>query len=293
MLGLIAGPLGMVYAGMPLGALIILLLSVLAAAFCFAYPASVSSDGLLLLKLGIAVVCSFLAYRVARSASPRPHPWYARWYGLMTIGVVIALLFLLFRLFLFEGYRVSSASMAPTAEPGDNLLIAKQGYAAQSVYGMRFGVRVADRAVARGEYVAFISPTQNAMFAMRVVGVPGDAVAYRNRRLYINGVATRGPANGDYLDGKTMRRYQRYQEKIGEFKHEVLDDIDVRAVPPPDYDAFKPITNCTFGENLLECTVPPGHYFVMGDNRDNSFDSRYWGFVSETAITGKVIGIFH
>jgi signal peptidase I len=127
-------------------------------------------------------------------------------------------------------------------------------------------------------------------YIKRVVGVPGDEVSFLNQRLYINGAAVPLeplPPPG-YYDEETLRYYPAYKETLGGVTHEVL--INPQSRPfygPVDEIKFPHRENCRYSAEGVSCKVPPGNYFMMGDNRDNSQDSRFWGFVPDANIVGK------
>ena len=185
---------------------------------------------------------------------------------------VILLVFLL-RSFLYEPFRIPSGSMLPTLEVGDLILVNKYEY------GIRLPVinkKVIDVGQpARGDVMVFrfpLNPSQD--YIKRVVGLPGDRIEYFNKRLKIN---------GEY--------YLQFEEKLGTVKHRVI----VSESAPPGLGGGYPNTHpgaCQYSGSGIVCTVPQGHYFMMGDNRDNSEDSRFWGFVPDENIVGRAFLIW-
>lgn len=176
---------------------------------------------------------------------------------------------LVLRSFLFEPFQIPTGSMIPTLEVGDFILVNKY------TYGLRLpvvGTKVLDvDDPENGDVMVFIPPHQDEYFIKRVVGVPGDRVRYQDKTLYINGerqnqtfVAQIPPVNPRYL---------LYREKLGSTDHMIQKN------------AFR-------DTGVEEWVVPEGHYFMMGDNRDQSSDSRFWGFVSEENIVGRAIAVW-
>ena len=128
-------------------------------------------------------------------------------------------------------------------------------------------------------------------YIKRVVGVPGDKIVYKNKRLSINGVELKYEKLPDYLDEERLSYYAHYQETLDQRQHGILnDDKSPSYVPSPD--AFPQHELCSYNLEGFACTVPDGHYFMMGDNRDNSLDSRYWGFVPDKNIVGKAFFVW-
>ena len=204
---------------------------------------------------------------------------------------VILIVFLL-RSFLVEPFKIPSGSMIPTLQVGDFILVNKY------TYGIRLPV-INKKIVPignpqRGDVMVFRYPADPSVdYIKRVVGLPGDRVAYQDKRLTINGVEIPHRKIDDYLN--TDRRYysQQYEANIGEVGHRYLTDADAPALIMESLD-FPYRDNCVYNNAGVVCTVPAGHYFMMGDNRDNSRDSRVWGFVPDQNIVGKAYFIwFH
>jgi signal peptidase I len=128
-------------------------------------------------------------------------------------------------------------------------------------------------------------------YIKRVVGVPGDVVKYDNKRLTVNGQPATYASQADYLDGERLSYSKQYQETLDNVTHNILNDAERPPyVSGPDDFPFR--ENCTYNQTGFTCKVPEGHYFMMGDNRDNSADSRYWGFVPDKNIVGKAFFIW-
>ena len=214
-------------------------------------------------------------------------PWWLDW----TAGlfpVIIAVFFL--RSFLFEPFKIPSGSMIPTLMVGDLILVNKFHY------GVRLPVintKITEGTPPqRGDVMVFRYPPKPSLdYIKRVVGLPGDEVAYLNKRLTLNGQVIETAALPEFFDEDSMRYFKQFEEILGEHKHRLLNDDDRPAfIPGTDDFAFK--QNCHYSVEGVVCKVPAGHYFMMGDNRDNSLDSRYWGFVPDKNIVGKAFFVW-
>lgn len=214
-------------------------------------------------------------------------PWWLDW-----TANLFPVLFVIFfvRSFLFEPFKIPSGSMIPTLAVGDLILVNKY------TYGLRLPVlntKITEgNSPERGDVMVFRYPPQPYLdYIKRVVAVPGDKVEYFNKRLSINGQTIETTALPDFLDTENMQYAQQFEEKLGTQRHKVLNTPQAAAFIQ-GASAFAHRENCTYTIEGVSCTVPEGHYFVLGDNRDNSLDSRYWGFVPEENIVGKAFFIW-
>lgn len=181
----------------------------------------------------------------------------------------ILLLVLVLRSFLAEPFQIPSSSMEPTLDVGDFILVNK------FTYGIRLPVIrnkvIAMNEPARGDVMVFFPPHDKRYFIKRVVGLPGDVIEYRNKVLYINGEEQKQqPAKTDSMD---IQRRSLLKEELGDVSHFTYH-----------YDS-RPVKN-------FKVRVKEGYYFMMGDNRDNSSDSRVFGLVPEENIVGKAFAIW-
>ncbi|WP_421956104.1 signal peptidase I [Polaromonas sp.] len=214
-------------------------------------------------------------------------PWWLDWTaGLFPVILVVFLL----RSFLFEPFKIPSGSMIPTLLINDLILVNKFHY------GVRLPVintKVLDNHTPqRGDVMVFRYPPQPSLdYIKRVVGVPGDEVAYLNKKLTINGKPLSKSPLPDFFDEDSMRYAKQFEEVTGSKHYRILNDDDRPAFIPGTEDfPFK--ENCRYSSEGVVCKVPEGHYFMMGDNRDNSLDSRYWGFVPDKNIVGKAFFVW-
>jgi signal peptidase I len=216
-------------------------------------------------------------------------PWWLDW----TAGLfpVICAVFLM-RSFLFEPFKIPSGSMIPTLLVGDLILVNKFHY------GIRLPVinkKIVDNNnPQRGDVMVFRYPVNPSLdYIKRVVGVPGDEVAYLNKRLTVNGKPVEMAPLSEFYDEDSMRYALQYSENFDGKHHRVIVDKDRPPfVPPQAIEDFPFKENCRYSGEGVVCKVPAGHYFMMGDNRDNSLDSRFWGFVKDEYIVGKAFVIW-
>lgn len=180
--------------------------------------------------------------------------------------------------------------MIPTLLVGDFILVNK------FTYGIRLPVInkkiIAMNEPQRGDVMVFRYPADPTVdYIKRVVGVPGDRIEYFDKKLKVNGEFVPQHADGDYLHPDRLYYSPRFEEKLGNVEHAILVEPQAPAFVPQAMD-FPYRENCTYTGSGVGCTVPPGHYFMMGDNRDASSDSRVWGFVPEANIVGKAFFIW-
>ena len=239
--------------------------------------------------------------RVAAASGTGPAPVpvtvdYAR--SFFPVAVVV----LVVRSFIFEPFRIPSDSMMPTLVDGDFIIVNK------FAYGLRFPV-LNDKFVAigepqRGDVVVFRYPPDPAVnYIKRLAGLPGDHVQVLSDQLIVNGTPVPVISDGRYDDG-CYHNMRLSNETLGEHKHQTLSCLtagDLWAPPGPTCSRHiehnylcqerDPLAEHDRGDSA-ELIVPPGQYLMIGDNRDNSSDGRFWGFVPEDHLVGKATRIW-
>ena len=216
-------------------------------------------------------------------------PWWLDWTaGLFPVIIAVFLL----RSFLFEPFKIPSGSMIPTLAVGDLILVNKFHYGVRlPVLNTKITEGTAPKA---GDVMVFRYPPKPSLdYIKRVVGVPGDEVAYINKRLTINGKALDTKSVPEFFEEDAMRYFPQFEEQLGGKSHRLLNDDSRRAgISDAEVMDFPNRQNCRYSAEGVVCKVPEGHYFMMGDNRDNSLDSRYWGFVPDKNIVGKAFFVW-
>jgi len=193
----------------------------------------------------------------------------------------------LIRSFWVEPFKIPSGSMKPTLLVGDFILENKYTYGIRLPVLNRKVVEMGE--VKRGDVVVFRYPLDPSVdYIKRVVGIPGDKVAYKGKLLAINGQQVPVQAAGYYTDSElNFVRLPIFTEKLGEKPHAMMVVPPEPVVNLSQVRQFPHRDNCEYNDDGFTCTVPAGHYFMMGDNRDQSADSRYWGFVPDDHIKGR------
>lgn len=208
------------------------------------------------ISLLLMVVGAIHAFLLAKNFTPtKERPWYSKWYSLASILVLLFLFVFLLEKFFYKAYNMPADSMAPTIKVGNKILV-KKNYSTTLLR--------------RGQVVVFEYPhNRSAVYVKRVIGLPGDIIKYKDKRIFINNNLI------------TLEKQERLADGAYIYK-EVIDNTSYKIMLYPK----------TQGTDKVYI-VPDGHFFTLGDNRDNSSDSRAWGYVPYENLVGKVIHIFN
>jgi len=244
---------------------------------------------------GLIALADRLVLAKRRAADAR-EPWWVEYPK--SFFPVLLVVFLL-RSFVVEPFKIPSSSMRPTLDVGDFILVNKFAYGLRLPILEQKVVPLSDPQ--RGDVVVFrypLNPSQD--FIKRVICLGGATVAYRDKKLTVNGVPWVQNSAGiySYLEGLRFETMEQFSEAVptaGEAKaHLAAVDPALPSVSPGQVRAFAGRDNCDYNSNGsgFVCKVPAGQYFVMGDNRDRSDDSRYWGFVPDDHLRGRAFFIW-
>jgi signal peptidase I len=250
---------------------------------------------LFLLTLGTGVV--WLADKLVfarRRKEGEAEPW---WIEYPKSFFPVLLIVFLLRSFVAEPFKIPSSSMRPTLEVGDYILVNKFAYGLRLPVIEKKIVPLGDPQ--RGDVVVFRYPVNTSQdFIKRVIGVGGDTVEYRDKKLTVNGKPLPQVPDGtySYLEGLRFETTERLSETTssddGPVRYTIAVNPKAAPVYPQNVRPFPGRENCEYNERGFICRVPAGHYLMMGDNRDNSDDSRYWGFVPDDHVRGRAFFIW-
>ncbi|WP_238116243.1 signal peptidase I, partial [Vibrio cincinnatiensis] len=218
-----------------------------------------------------SIICPIHAYIVVKNfEGSSERGWYSKWWGIPAIYVVFFSTVFLFRSFLYEPFLFPSASMQPTIDKGNHLIVKKLGYRTYGTNGVSLagGEIASPELMQRGKLYAFYPPHKEVPFVNRLIALPGDRIVVKGNDITINGAVL-----------ATNLLYEKdqlvvYEQQLGGITYLIQR---MKMLPSRDME---------------EIVVPEGSYFFMGDNRDNSADSRFWGYVSSDSIIGEVVYVF-
>ncbi|WP_126223295.1 signal peptidase I [Burkholderia ambifaria] len=197
----------------------------------------------------------------------------------------------LFRIFIVDYMYVPSSSMRPAMSAGDAWLVNMHAYGVHVPFLRHVFLRTGS--VHRGDIVMFRFPGNDSeVFVKRAVGLPGDVVTYRDKRLSINGVPVPHERAGEFRytdEHRGSLTVTLFREQLDGSNYLAAEIPGSPVYLPEGVQSFAGQEHCRYFDSGFSCKVPVGHYFMMGDNRDNSDDSRYWGFVSDAQLVGRAI----
>ena len=213
--------------------------------------------------------------------------WYASWWATSSCFLLVFSSVIVLRAFYFEPFSIPAGSMSPTLNPGDQLIVTKNGFGNYRYLGIQLLKTEPTEKPNRGDIIVFQYPQDPQIdYVKRVIALPGDKIIYRNKTIFIKEACSKPegecPSYVAIEKSETesaQNNVSLYEESLGEQVYSIL--IDPKAGDRTNYYYSQ------VGTGRDEWLVPDGHYFVLGDNRDNSLDSRFWGFVPEGNIIGK------
>lgn len=244
---------------------------------------------LLLLTGGITLLDRFVLAPKRNKESPES--WWIE-YAKSFLPVIFIVFFI--RSFLVEPFKIPSGSMIPTLQVGDFILVNKFNY------GIRLPV-INQKIISlnnpqRGDVMVFRYPENPSInYIKRVIAVSGDAVEYKDKQLYINGELQEKTLIGDYNYTKTSFNFvhaEEYQTKLADTQYHILNEPERPTLSLAGVVNFPGSEYCEYDYDRVKCKVPENSYFMLGDNRDDSRDSRYWGFVPDSYVVGKAFLIW-
>ncbi|MCJ8311495.1 MAG: signal peptidase I [Pseudomonadales bacterium] len=193
--------------------------------------------------------------------------FYNKWWGVLSIPLCLFLVFFLVRSFIFEPFKVVTKVMNPNLHQGEMLIIKKWGYGSYGTYSIDLiNLNSATKKPKRGDIFVFTQTVNNQTFLMRIIGLPNDEINLNKSVLMIN--------------NEIMSTHKSYSQDM---RMHILDE----SLDGNTYEVQYNIRR--FQDGNYSGVVPENHYFVLGDNRDQSNDSRYWGFLPESNLVGKLI----
>lgn len=259
-LGFLVPPVAFIYLGRLRVAALYLCLLVISAIFDVYLSKAIGVSFIVLLLGVVGMIHSFNFAKETKYKGVRK--WYCQWWGAFSIPIMLVTLMLLTRSFVVEPFSIPAASMSPSIEVGDKILVKKWGYGLYGTFGITLlKANVANRTqLHRGEIAVFMPPHNSKIFVKRVIGVPGDVIHFSKKQLTINEIPVKTRVASEFLVSENVGGVAFTVKYVNE--------------------------NSRFRDG--NWIVPENHYFVMGDNRDNSADSRMWGMVPAENVIGTI-----
>ena len=221
-------------------------------------------------------------------------PNYSRWFGISLAILGFISIVAIYRIFIGETFRIKSRSMEPTLSQGTLMFAKKWGYGNYSILGQRLWNGSAFNTPNRGDLLVFEFPNdRNLQFIHRVIGLPGDTIEFTDTQFSINGqlIETRKIDTQEKSEiTDAGRDTSLFEQTIDGHHFQIYLDASGQGQAP----AMSVLNNdrsCTTNSGKLKCKVPKDSYFVMGDNRIDSFDSRYWGYVPSSHVVGVAMAV--
>ena len=262
-LGLFFQPLAFLYLAKYRWASLYLIVLILVGLTDFVFNKTIAYS---VLSLFLAIVCCAHAFIASKHVTfEHGRKWCNKWWGALLVPVMILSSVFLFRAFFYEPFLIPSKAMLPTLQLGNHVVVSKFGYGLYGTYGIDvYSTSVESRRrPKRGQVVVFYPPhSETTPFIKRIIGLPNDIIEFTDKQLYVN---------GSKIEVNETDKLDTYTETLDGNTYSVQY---VRETSP--HRNFKGV-------------VPENTYFVMGDNRDNSSDSRVWGYVPAENIIGKLI----
>ncbi|AGF49159.1 signal peptidase I [Candidatus Kinetoplastidibacterium galati] len=250
---------------------------------------------IILVLTGILRLIDILYLQARKNIIKRSDSFFIKKFFLLTSYSIsifpVLLIVFLFRSFICEPFRIPSESMLPTLQPGDFIIVNKHSYNIKLPF-INYDILSISKPK-RGDVIVFHYPySKKVDYIKRIIGLPGDKIAYHNKILSINGIEINNNKDGFYYDHDSMHFINKYSESLdNNIVYKILSNEGYNSPIIPCFD-FPFIENFKYQDGNFICVVPDDNYFVMGDNRDNSYDSRYWGFVPYHNIVGKAFFIW-